>query len=194
MHAQIFDQGQLLDLENDDVGEEEDVEDMELEGIDVVTRKKKNELCVVPQEHRLEVLGRHRDSQVAGHWVRHQIQALGSGNFIWDKWSEDVARYVAGCVKCQQSKADGHSRQIQLVPMPTEESPYKEIVMTDMQTLAGPGRRQLICWVGGLIPLFLYICTSCTYLDLQIPSEVLCFYYNIIYFLYPYVHPVRPKP
>ena len=35
MDAHFFDEGQLLDLENDDVGEEEDAEDVELEGIDV---------------------------------------------------------------------------------------------------------------------------------------------------------------
>ena len=42
MDAQFFDVGQLLDLENDDVGEEEDAEDVELEGIDVAIQEKKN--------------------------------------------------------------------------------------------------------------------------------------------------------
>ena len=54
--AHFFDERQLLNLENDDVGEEEDAEDVEIEGIDVATWKKKNGLWVVPQEHRLEVL------------------------------------------------------------------------------------------------------------------------------------------
>ena len=35
MDAHLFDEGQLLDLENDDVGEEEDAEHVELEGIDL---------------------------------------------------------------------------------------------------------------------------------------------------------------
>ena len=48
---------------------------------------------------------------------------------MWDKWSEDVARYVAGCVKCKKSKADRHSRQTKLVPMPTRERPFEEIAM-----------------------------------------------------------------
>ena len=56
MDADCFDKGQLLDLENNDVAEEEDVEDVELEGIDVATWEKKNGLWVVSQEHRLEVL------------------------------------------------------------------------------------------------------------------------------------------
>ena len=37
MDANFYDEGKLLDLENDDVGEEEDAEDMESDGIDVVT-------------------------------------------------------------------------------------------------------------------------------------------------------------
>ena len=52
----FFDEGQLLDLENDNVGKEENAEDMELEGIDVARWEKKNGLRVVPQQHRLEVL------------------------------------------------------------------------------------------------------------------------------------------
>ena len=47
--AHFSDEGQLLDLENDDSGEEEDAEDVELEGIDVATWEKKNGLWVVPQ-------------------------------------------------------------------------------------------------------------------------------------------------
>ena len=44
MDAHFFDEEQLLDLENDNVGEEEDAEDVELEGIDVATWEKKNGL------------------------------------------------------------------------------------------------------------------------------------------------------
>ena len=95
----------------------------------MATWEKKNGLWIVTQEHRLEVLCQHYDSPVAGHWGRHRTQDLVSRNFIWDKWLEDVARYVAGCVKCQNSKADRHSRQTKLVPMPTGERPFEEIAM-----------------------------------------------------------------
>ena len=44
MDAHLFDKGQLLDLKNNDVGEEEDVEDVKLEAIDVATWEKKNGL------------------------------------------------------------------------------------------------------------------------------------------------------
>ena len=48
MDAHIFDEGQLQDLEYDNVGNEENAEDVELEGIDVATWEKKNGLWVVP--------------------------------------------------------------------------------------------------------------------------------------------------
>ena len=37
MDVYFSDEGQLLDLENEDVGEEKDMEDVALEGIDVAT-------------------------------------------------------------------------------------------------------------------------------------------------------------
>ena len=40
-----------------------------------------------------------------------------------------MARCTAGCVNCQKSKADKHYRHIKLVPMPTGEYSFKEIVM-----------------------------------------------------------------
>ena len=46
-----------------------------------------------------------------------------------DIWSEDVANYVAGCIKCHKSKVDRHSRQTKLVPIPTGERPFEEIVL-----------------------------------------------------------------
>ena len=83
----------------------------------------------------MEVLRQYNDSKVAGHWGRHWTQELVLQNFIYDKWSEDVARYVAGCVKCQKSKADRHSKQTKLVLMPTGERPFEEIAMDFVEEL-----------------------------------------------------------
>ena len=44
----MFCEGQLLDLVNDDGGDEDDSEDVELERIDVGTCEQKNGLWVVP--------------------------------------------------------------------------------------------------------------------------------------------------
>jgi len=129
MEARYSDEGQLLDLKEDDAEERGDGDDVELEAIDVASWEKKNVLWVVPEEPKLEVLRQHHDSQVAGYWGIHRTQELISRNFMWDKWQEDVARYVAGCAKYQKAKADRHSRQTKLVPMPTGEYPFQEIAM-----------------------------------------------------------------
>ena len=62
MDAHLFKEGQLLDLEYNDIDEEEDAEDVELEEIDVVIQERKNRLWAVPQEHRLEGVHQHYDS------------------------------------------------------------------------------------------------------------------------------------
>ena len=67
MNAKFFEEGQLLDLGEDENDNEGNAEDIELEGIDVSKWDKQNGLWLVPEEHRLEVLRQHHDSQVAGH-------------------------------------------------------------------------------------------------------------------------------
>ena len=74
--AHFFQEKHLLELANDNIAEEEDAEDVELKGIDVATHEKKNELWVVPQERRLEVLRQHHNSHVAGQWGRHRTPEL----------------------------------------------------------------------------------------------------------------------
>jgi len=125
MKARSFNEGQLLNLEKDDIEERGDVDEMELEAINVASLEKKNGLCVVPKEDKLKVLRQDHNSQVAGHWGRHRTQELISRNLIYEKSQEDVARYVAGYAKCQKGKADRHSRQTNLIPMPTEERPFE---------------------------------------------------------------------
>ena len=129
MDAKFFKEGHLLDLGEDEHDNEGNAEDIELEGIDVSKWNTRNGLWLVPGEHRLEVLRQQHDRQVAGHRARHRTQELVSRNLTWDRWSEDVANYVAGCIKCQKSRAYRHSRQTKLVPMPTGERPFEEIAM-----------------------------------------------------------------
>ena len=42
---------------------------------------------------------------------------------------------MAGYVKCQKSKADIHSGQTKLIPMPAGECPFEEIVMDFVRQL-----------------------------------------------------------
>ena len=56
MDAKFFEEGQLLDLGEDENDTEGNAEDIELEGIDVSKWHKRNGLWLVPVEYRLEVL------------------------------------------------------------------------------------------------------------------------------------------
>ena len=85
MDVKFFDEGNLLNVgedENHKVGNDEDVE---LDVIDVSQCDKRNGLRLVSEDYRLEVLRRHHDSQVTGHWGRHRTQELVSHNFTWDR-------------------------------------------------------------------------------------------------------------
>ena len=62
-----FNQGQLLDLVEDENDNEGNADDIELDGIYVSKWDKRNGLWLVPEVHTLEVLLQHHDSQVAGH-------------------------------------------------------------------------------------------------------------------------------
>ena len=67
MDAQFLEEGQLLDLEEDENDNQGTADDMALEGIDVSKRDKRNGLVLVSEEHKVEVLRQDHDSQVAGH-------------------------------------------------------------------------------------------------------------------------------
>ena len=119
----------LLNLVEDEKYNAYNQDEIELDGIDVANCDKRKELWLVPEEHRVEVLRQHHDSQVAGHWRRHKTQELVSHNFTWDIWSEHVTNFVAWCIKWQKSKADRHSRPTKLVPIRTGEWPCEEIAI-----------------------------------------------------------------
>lgn len=79
--AHFFDEEHLLNLENHDISKEADAEDVELDGIRVATYEDKNVLWVALQEHRLQVLCQHYNTQVLGHWGRDQTQELASSHY-----------------------------------------------------------------------------------------------------------------
>ena len=55
MHIHFFDKEQVMDIKNDDLTEEEDTQDVELEGIDMARWEKRNGLWVVLLEHKREI-------------------------------------------------------------------------------------------------------------------------------------------
>ena len=81
MDAKFFEEGQVLDLEEDENDKEGNADDIELAVIDVSKWHKCNRLRLVAEEHRLEVVLQHHDSPVAGPWRRQRTEELVSRNF-----------------------------------------------------------------------------------------------------------------
>ena len=62
-----FNEGQLIDLENNNVRKQEDTEDVQLEGIGVTMWETTNRVWQVTENKMLEVLCEYHESQVGGH-------------------------------------------------------------------------------------------------------------------------------
>ena len=122
-----FAPGQLMEL----VGHEnENIEDVEFEGIDCVNWDKDEAgLLKVPENYINDILRQCYDSKIAGHWGRARIQELVSRNFTWHNWRKDVIHYVATCKACQMNKADRHAKQTKTIPMSIRNRPFEEIAM-----------------------------------------------------------------
>ena len=123
----IFASGQLISLEENEAKDNEnEVEDIEVDGIDCAEwDRNEGGLLKVPENHINDMLRQCHDSKVAGYWGRTRIQELVSRNFTWDNWKKDVMNYVAIFQKCQKSKSDRHARQTKTIP----NQPLEEIAM-----------------------------------------------------------------
>jgi len=129
MVAKFWDKRQLTVLGEDENENDGEAEDVKLKGIDIARWEKRKGLCVVLEKDRVEVLRQDHNSQAAGHCGQHRTQEFVFRNFLCDKLQEDVAKYVGGRIRCQKAKADRHSRQTKLIPLPTGEQPFEQIVM-----------------------------------------------------------------
>ena len=74
MDAKSFEDGQLLDLGEDENDNGGNAKDIELERMYLSKWDKRNVLWIVPAEYRLAELRQHDDSQVAVQWGRHRTR------------------------------------------------------------------------------------------------------------------------
>ena len=112
---------------------------------------------------------------VAGHWGRNRTKEIVSRNFIWDNWQEDIANYVAICTKCQKAKADRHSRQSKLCPMPTRTIPFQEIAMDLVGKLPdSEGFNAILVITDWFTKMQIYIPAKTTWTSEDIANTYLC--------------------
>jgi transposase InsO family protein len=112
-----------------------------------------------------EIVVRHHDAPLAGHFGLAKTLELIRRNFWWNTMAGDVQDYVATCDTCQRSKAPRHKPYGQLQPLPPASAPWEEITM-DFVTGLPPSRS------GGQVhDAILVICCRFTRAALYLPCQ-----------------------
>ncbi len=79
-------------------------------------------LLYVPEIFRTELISRHHDDLLAGHFGIDETRELITRKYFWPTPHCDVEAYVTGCDNCLASKAVRHKHysDLQLLPVPTQ--------------------------------------------------------------------------
>jgi hypothetical protein len=80
---------------------------------------------------RLEVIRDHHDTAAAGHPGRDKTYELVSRHYFWPGMRGDIERYVAGCDRCQRTKAKRQKASAPLHPNEIPSAPW-EIISVDL--------------------------------------------------------------
>ena len=78
-------------------------------------------LPFVPEAIRIELISRHHDDPLAGHFGIEKTRELLARKYYWPTLRHDVEAYVKGCDVCLASKAVRHKPygDLQSLPVPT---------------------------------------------------------------------------
>ena len=86
-------------------------------------------LSFVPEVIRTELISRHHDDPLAGHFGINKTRELIGRKYYWPSLRKDVEAYVKGCDVCLASKAVRHKPygDLQALPVPTHR--WKDLSM-----------------------------------------------------------------
>ena len=106
----------------------------------------------VPEIIQTELISRHHDDPLAGHFGIEKTQELLSRKYYWPTLRRDVEDYVKGCDVCLASKAVRHKPygDLQSLPIPTHR--WKDLLMDFVTSLP-----ILTDWKGDSYDLILVI-------------------------------------
>ena len=98
-------------------------------------------LYVPPEESlRAELMKRHHDDMLAGHFGVEKTKELLSRKYFWPGISKSVQEYVASCPVCQRVKVPRHRPYGVMQALPQPHEPWMEITM-DFITGLPPSKR-----------------------------------------------------
>ena len=97
----------------------------------------------VPEDEavRDELLKRHHDDPLAGHFGSDKTTELLRRKFFWGTINKDIKAYVDTCDICQRTKARRHRPYGEMHALPQPKGPWKEITM-DFITDLPPSKRR----------------------------------------------------
>ena len=86
-------------------------------------------LPFVPEAIRMELISRHHDDPLAGHFGIEKTRELLARKYYWPTLRHDVKAYVKGCDVCLALKAVRHKPDgdLQFLPIPTYQ--WKNLLM-----------------------------------------------------------------
>ena len=80
-------------------------------------------LSFIPEAIQMELINRHYDNLLAGHFGIKKTWKLLAQKYYWPTFRHDIKVHVKGCDVCLASKAIRHkpSGDLQLLPVPTHQ-------------------------------------------------------------------------
>ncbi len=86
-------------------------------------------LPYVPQVIRTELISRHHDDPLAGHFGIEKTRKLVARKYYWPTFQRNVETYVKGCDVCLASKAVRHKHYGDLQSLPVLTHQWKDLSM-----------------------------------------------------------------
>ncbi len=84
-------------------------------------------LPYVPEVVRTELISRHHDDPLAGHFGINKTRELIARKYYWPTLRRDVETYVTGCDVCLASKAVRHKPYSDLQSLPVSTHQWKDL-------------------------------------------------------------------
>ena len=116
----------------------------------------------VPEEAsvRAELLKRHHDDPLAGHFGVEKTTELMCRKYFWKSMKADIKEYVNTCDICQRVKVKRHRPYGELGALPIPKGPWKEITM-DFITDLPPSKRKGYVYDAILVVVDRYTKMAC---------------------------------
>ena len=146
----------------------------------LVTREEQSRIVVPDEpEAKLLIFQECHDVPLSGHLGTAKTIERVTRRFVWPKMHEEIRRYVATCVSCQQNKPSSQLPIGLLQPLPIPERPWQTVTMDLITALPRTklGHDAIVVFVDKLTKWATYVPTTT---NVDAPSLATLFFQNVI--------------